>query len=1037
MTRTPLETLVPIAEGAIGRVYRTRDPRTGQSLAVKVLRSDDPTWVTRLKREAAAQQRLDHPNICRVHGLDQDETGRWRLIMEFVDGSTLARELDRLPLEARIAILETVCRAVAHAHDAGILHRDLKPTNILLRAGDGDDWDPVVADFGLALSESDPALTTTGEILGSPAYMSPEQARGKTTAIDGRSDIFSVGCMLYEALTGKPPFEAESVSASLERLLGEDAVQPRRINPHAPEPLCRIALQCLERDKRRRYSRMEDLAADLARWQHGETVRARHYTLWYKLRRRAIRHPLATGLGAAAGIMILLLAGWGLLTASSAALREQSAAELGSALAEVRNRMTIARLAPAHDIGADRNLLRLQLEEMNNRWRDRQQLADLLHVTLAAGYLAIGDLEPAEHHAQQAITAKITSSTREMQARTLIARYADSVAPVMELPDDQWAERVARARERYLEPAEAHLEALRGSGHEPAEALARLAILERRFADADRFLQQLTSDAAADIETGLIEAELTLERAEAALQENERGRASELFQQAGRTFETLARIGRSDPRPRLHQCRAARGKLRATMHRGGAFPQGLAALSSGCADVTTVDPENADSHAAQAAAYATLAAAFEGVNDRASGREMLRLGIAAIDQALALDPDHALALEHRARLFNRLAGLEPEPHARALSHFDAAADAARKLQALRPDHPTGALLIGLIERDRARQQSLHGDNPTPALATAQGAFERVMEIDPGSQVALSAAALNAVFHFYEYRPSDPDLAVDWMQRAIELQRRALVQDPDNIDLLFDQGANHGDLWYYLLLTPEAEADRSEDELLARAMDLLGRIRQLAPARPGGYTQPIMILLSGADHRIDHDLDATSKIDKALELLHAAERAGVTLERNIPAWLHQARVRNILAQGGHAAPAFEAAFAATDGADVDASDRFFQLMHRLELVGLYQRWLRQTGQPPDARRFEQARAALDDLLANDRRQAGVLCSGGQVLLEQALAGPAEAESRLARAEDLFEECLETDADFAPRYAQDLEQVRALRVGRQTRPQADGG
>ena len=1019
---TSLETLVPLAEGAIGRVYMSRDRGTGEVVAVKLLRQAEPSQIQRLQREAAAQRRLDHPNICKVRALEQDGDERWRLIMEYVSGSTLGRELDRLTLDQRIRILETVCCAVAHAHAAGIVHRDLKPANILLRDRGDDGWEPVVADFGLALGDDDPALTSTGEILGSPAYMAPEQALGEHHRAGPASDVFSIGCILYEALTGRPPFDAPSVSASLDRLLNEDAAHPRRVNPHAPEPLCRIALQCLERDPDRRYTRIEALAADLARWRRGAPVHARHYTLWYRLHRRAARHPLTTGIGAAAGIMIVVLAGWGLWTASSAALREQSAAELGSALADVRNRMTIARLAPAHDIGEDRDLLRARLEDLDERWRDRRRLSDLLHATLAAGYLTIGDLESAERQAQRAIAAKITPATREVRARTLLARYAESIAPVMELPADQRAERIARARGRFLEPAESHLAALRGSGQEPAEALARLAILEHRFDDAERVLQGLTDEAAREIGVGLIEAELMLERAETALQQYDRDQASNLFIQARSAFETLVRTGRSDPRPRLHHCRAARGELRATMHLGGTFPQNLDELSIGCADVTAVDPNNAESHAAQAAAFATLAAAFENVNERARGREMLRLGIASVDRALILDPGHALSVEYRARLFHRLAGLEPEPHERALSHFDAAADAARRLQALRPGHPTGALLIGLIERDRARQQSLHGDDPSKALDTAQAAFERVLEIDPDSQVALSAAALNAVFHFYEYRPTDPDLAVAWMERAIELQARAIDRDPGSVDLLFDQGANHGDLWYYLLLTPEVDRRQSAGHHLDRALELLARMRELAPQRPGGYSQPIMILLTGADFALDHGRNAGSLLESALELQRAAARSGVTLDRNIPAWIHLARTRNVLAQDGDAGPVFEEAWPALDPEHVDESDRFYLRMHRLELIALYQRWLRESGREADRTRFAEAHAALNSLLDNQRRQAAVLCNGGRLLLEEALAGLAPPEPALQRAAALFEECIETDDDFLPRFGEDIAQIR---------------
>lgn len=1024
MTGRTLETLVPVAEGAIGRVYRARDPETGQVLAVKVLRHDDPTLVERLRREAAAQQRLDHPNICRVHGLQLDDGGRWQLLMEFIEGSTLGRELDRLSLDTRIELLEVVCRAVAHAHEHGILHRDLKPANILLRSRANGGWDPVVADFGLALSESDPALTTTGEILGSPAYMSPEQARGTVAAIDGRSDVFSVGCILYEALTGAPPFEAQSVSASLERLLGEDATHPRRINPHAPEPLSRIALQCLERNPDMRYPGMQALAEDLARWRARQPVQARAYTRFYRFRRRIRRHPMAASLGAVALLTITALVSWGAWTTATAALREEAAAELGTALADMRGRMSLARLAPSHDIGTDRIALRAALDELRDEHAQRASTADLLHATLAAGHLEIGDLDRAEQHAERALSLRDTPATRAIRARTMLARYAATVAPLMDLPAQQRDERLAQARSSLLEPAQTLIEPLAGTRNEPAAALARLAVLERRFDEAAGRIDALQRENPQDYAPELLAASLDMARAEAALKSADREAAARLFERAQNAFDAITTIGRSDPRPRLQSCRAARGRLRATMDQGGPFPQHPAALGPGCAQLVDVDPGNPDIHAALAAAFGTLAEAFDAINEKDAARQLVRGGIDSTDRALVLASRHAPALEQRARLFLRLAGLEPDPWTRAQAHFDTASDAARSLRETRPDYPVGQLLTALIERDRARHLELHGQ-PEAALASlgaAQEAFEAVLARTPDSVVALSGAALNAVFHFYEYRTDDPQRAVGWMERAIALQDRALAQDPDNVDLLFDQGANYGDFWYFLLLAPEAQSNLSRDELLERAISLLARIRELAPQRPTGYSQPIMILLSGADHSIDRGRDASAALARALELKRAADRAGVALDRNLPAWIHQARVRNVLAQGGDAGPVFETAFAVLDHADVDPSDRFYQRIHRLELIGLYQRWLRETGRPPDHARFDQAHQALNDLLANDRRQAGVLCSGGRVLLEEALAERADAD--LVRAESLFQSCLATDDNFTLRYEADLDRVREL-------------
>lgn len=1023
---TPLDTLIPVAEGAIGRVYKARDPATGELVAVKILHRSEEAQIERLKREAAAQQRLDHPNICRVRGIETDEDGQWRLLMDYVPGSTLAEELDRLPLDRRIAVLATVCDALAYAHAAGILHRDLKPANILLRESERGEWTPVVADFGLALGADDPALTTTGEILGSPAYMSPEQARGDSIAVGPASDVFSIGCMLYEALTGRPPFQGATISDSLDRLLNAEAPHPRRLNPHAPEPLCRIALQCLEQNPAHRYRNVADVAVDLRRWARQQTVGARRYNRFYRLRRVIRRNPIESAAVGLASIAIIGLLAWGAGTARTAAVREASAATLGTALADVRGRMTIARLAPAHDIGIDRGALRKELEDLESSEAAGSGTADLLRAALAEGYLEIGDLERAEAEAARAIEARRTPATRAAHARTLLARYAATAAALTDVPPDQRAERLADARKTLLEPAQELIRPLAGTAEEPAEALARLAIIERRFEEAEDRIVDLEPDYPQDYTPELLRGLLEMARGEAALKSADRERAAETYRRAQSRFEAVTEIGRSDPRPRQLACRAARGVLRATMDRGGPIPESIEALSPGCVEVVAVDPGNPESHATQAAAWNTLAEAHDGVNAREAARRAIEKGIAAVDTALARNPQHAEALEQKARLHRRMAGLAPEPWPEAQAQFDAGAEAAERLRMTQPESTVGQLLTAVIERDRARHFELFSqpEAARQALARAQTAFDDLLERTPDSIVALNGAALNAVFQFYEYRHNDTERAVAWMERAIALQDRALAQDPDNVDLLFDQGANYGDLWFYRLLTPEAKTETSREALFERAMTLLGRIRELAPQQPSGYTQPLMILLSGADHQIDQGLNASASLDRAMSLLRAAERAGVTLERNIPAWLQQARVRNVLAQGGNAAPVFADAFKALRETEVDESDRAFQHTLLLELTGPYQRWLRENQRPADPERFEHAHAALEALLANDRRPPMALCGGALVFLEETLAGLADDRTTLERSEALFEECLEANPDFQNRYGPDLEQVRAL-------------
>ena len=762
-----LDTLIPIAEGASGRVYRSRDRETGQVLAVKRLRHTDASQVTRLRREAAAQQRLDHPNICRVFGIEHDEQGHVQLLMEFVPGSTLAREMDRLSLDERVRILAKVAEAVDIAHEHGILHRDLKPSNILLRAGDNDlALEPVVADFGLARSADDPAMTATGELLGTPAYMAPEQALGAREQIGPPTDVFSLGCMLYEALTGKPPFEAPTVSASLDRLLHEDPPHPRKINPTAPQALCRIALQCLEREPARRYTHARDLLADLTRWQQGQSVQARHYSRLYRWRRRMTRRPAMSAAALAGVLAIVVLSGWGLWQASTAAARETLAAELGTTLSDIRNRMHIARLAPMHDIGRDREALAQRLEKLAAAYDDRARFADLVETNLARAYLLIGEVDRAAVHARRARGVTDNDAARAVWADVLLARYAEALVPIMELPADRRAERLADAKAAFLEPAEEILQAIENPALQAVDSRARLAILERRFDSARELLGRMTSTRPYDYERSLLAARLNLEQAAVALEAARREEAAGRFVEAQSQFQRIAETARSDPRPRLLACRAARGRLRAVRHQAETLPETLADLEPLCAELDRVDPGRASTHAARAAALAAMAAAWDAINEPERARELLRQGIAAGDRGARLAPDDLTLLEFTSRLHLRLAGLLADDFEAAQAAFDRAAAAARELMRIEPDNPVGPMLLGTVERDRARRLALSHRDPQAAFAAAAVAFDRALALDPEAPAILGEASLNEVFRFYELRPSDPAAAVERAQQPL-------------------------------------------------------------------------------------------------------------------------------------------------------------------------------------------------------------------------------------------------------------------------------
>ena len=255
-----------IGRGGMGRVYKALDTELHRPVALKFLLGGDAALERRFLQEARAQARVDHPGVCKVYEVSRvgDEP---YIAMQFIDGKTLHEVARELTLQQKLAVIRDIAIALDAAHKLGLVHRDVKPANILVESGPR----PFISDFGLARDLAAPGETVQGAVLGTPQYMAPEQAKGELTKLDARTDVYSLGATLYQAIGGYPPFDGGTTLQILHKMLNEDAAPP----VGAPAEVQAIVLKCLEKDPARRYQSAQALADDLQRAIDGEAVAAR------------------------------------------------------------------------------------------------------------------------------------------------------------------------------------------------------------------------------------------------------------------------------------------------------------------------------------------------------------------------------------------------------------------------------------------------------------------------------------------------------------------------------------------------------------------------------------------------------------------------------------------------------------------------------------------------------------------------------------------------------------------------------------------
>jgi serine/threonine protein kinase len=285
------EILEMIGQGGMGIVYKARQLGLNRIVAIKMILSGvhaSPQELKRFRSEAEAVARLAHPNIVQIFEIGEQNTCPY-LTLEFVPGGSLAQQIEGVPLPPRRAadLLLALAKGIQHAHDRGIVHRDLKPGNVLIDAN----GTPKIADFGLAKhAEGNLAHTLTGAILGSPTYMSPEQAAGNAADIGPPTDVYALGVILYEMLTGRPPFKGDSVIATMQQVREQDPLPPRLVQPKIPRDLETICLKCLEKKPFNRYPTAAALAHDLQAYLLDEPISAQSLTILGQVARTITHH---------------------------------------------------------------------------------------------------------------------------------------------------------------------------------------------------------------------------------------------------------------------------------------------------------------------------------------------------------------------------------------------------------------------------------------------------------------------------------------------------------------------------------------------------------------------------------------------------------------------------------------------------------------------------------------------------------------------------------------------------------------------------
>ncbi|WNG41060.1 protein kinase [Archangium violaceum] len=778
------EFLELLGRGGMGEVYKARDRRLDRTVALKFIRGEDPDRAVRFLREARAQARIDHPNVCKVHEAGE-VGGKAYIAMQLVKGQRLDQAAAGMSLPERLQVMREVAAGVHEAHRLGIIHRDLKPSNIMVERGEDGRLSPVVMDFGLAYEVTQGhGLTETGTLMGTPSYMAPEQARGELRNIDRRSDVYSLGATLYELLTGVAPFTGDTLVDILAKVLHEEPLPPRARVPHLESELETIVLKCLSKEPDQRYSSARALAEDLGRYIDGDPILGQRPSLRYRLRRYARKHRTLVAVSGVSLACILLLSALSVRswlearqTRRQSEARARLAEDLGQQAKEIEWFLRIAYVLPLHDPQQEQQRVRERMARISAQKHDLGAYGDgIIHYALGRGHLVLQEFEKANQELTRAREMGMDSPPLHYaHGRVLGELYHRGLEDARRSGDTSWvARRRQELEKQYLEPALQSLERSQGLELDSPRYLEGLIAFYRRDYDrAARAAAQAIVEAPWMYEARKLAGDVAYLRAVEQLEHGDYDRARAGLQEASHQYEQAVERGQSDAGN--YEALAAVWMQHAEVdrHLGRSPREALERVLEATRGEIRVAPLRSTGYTQKAYALWRWFRMVRSQRNNPELESILGEWIAAGSRAVELNPRDvyaydALGLGYYTRGQHE-ARNERDPHP---AWAEARARFIRALE-LQPAYPWGLNDLALVHFDQGDYLREHGQDPRAEYAEAIRYFEQAVRFDPDYRNAYSnlTALYSALAAYSLSRGLNPEAEV---RKALQAGERSLT-----------------------------------------------------------------------------------------------------------------------------------------------------------------------------------------------------------------------------------------------------------------------